>query len=107
MVDSDLPCYTHRLRCLLSKTGKEVPIETITKNNTKYVSFLLYETGSMQEIKRNTMEGFNGDRGLELGGRSLSHHHYVVIVTCNALHVGELLTHTIFESVNRLVEEVG
>ena len=60
----------------------------------------------MQEIKRNTMGGFNGDRGLESGGRSLSGHHYVVIVKRDALHVGELLTHTIFESVNRLVEEV-
>ena len=28
---------------------------TTTKNNTKYVSFLLDETGSMQEIKRDTM----------------------------------------------------
>ena len=60
----------------------------------------------MQEIKRNTMGGFNGDRGLESGGRSLSGHHYVVIVKRDALHVGEFLTHTIFESVNRLVEEV-
>jgi len=32
---------------------------TTTKNNTKYVSFLLDETGSMQEIKRDTMGGFN------------------------------------------------
>ena len=52
------------------------------------------------------MGGFNGDRGLESGGRSLSGHHYVVIVKRDALHVGEFLTHTIFESVNRLVEEV-
>ena len=32
---------------------------TTTKSNTKYVSFLLDETGSMQEIKRDTMGGFN------------------------------------------------
>lgn len=32
---------------------------TPTKNNTKYVSFLLDETGSMQEIKQDTMGGFN------------------------------------------------
>ena len=32
---------------------------TTTKNNTKYVSFLLDETGSMQEIKRDTLGGFN------------------------------------------------
>ena len=32
---------------------------TTMKNNTKYVSFLLDETGSMQEIKRDTMGGFN------------------------------------------------
>ena len=32
---------------------------TTTKNNTKYVSFLLDETESMQEIKRDTMGGFN------------------------------------------------
>jgi hypothetical protein len=32
---------------------------TTTKNSTKYVSFLLDETGSMQQIKRDTMGGFN------------------------------------------------
>ena len=32
---------------------------TTSENTTKYVSFLLDETGSMQEIKRDTMGGFN------------------------------------------------
>ena len=39
-------------------------------------------------------------------GCALSDHHYVVIGKCDALHVGERMTHTILESVNRLVEEV-
>tara|TARA_B100001167_G_scaffold173120_1_gene125172 strand:- start:457 stop:1179 length:723 start_codon:yes stop_codon:yes gene_type:complete len=43
----------------LPEIGKEVPMGTTSENTTKYVSFLLDETGSMHSIKEDTIGGFN------------------------------------------------